>query len=276
MNKSILGLGTLILWSAALAAQAVELPPSAQTAAEALKKSTRHGEFVKVPVPGSKQEVFTWVVYPERADKAPVVIVIHEIFAMTDWVRGVADQFAKEGFIAVAPDLLSGRGPNGGNTDSIGESGKVTAAVMALKREEVAAMLDAVRDYAIKLPAASGKSATVGYCWGGGASFTYATHQPALDAAVVYYGNPPQADAMAGIKAPVLGLYGQNDARITASVEGTRESMKKLNKAYEVEIYEKAGHGFLRQQNKPGEPNYLAAEKGWQRTLEFIRKHAGK
>src|SRR5262249_21581156 len=154
-------------------------PPSATTAEQVLKDSPRHGEWVDVALPGSDVKIHTWVSYPQRADKAPVVLVIHEIFGMTDWVRAVADQLAAEGFIAVAPDLVSGMGKNGGGSESF-SGDEVRRAVSGLKPEETAKRLDAVRDYAIALPAASDKTATIGFCWGGGASFAYAVHQPKL------------------------------------------------------------------------------------------------
>jgi dienelactone hydrolase len=141
------------------------------------------------------------------------VIVIHEIFGLSDWIRGVADQLAREGFIAVAPDLISGHGLNGGGTESAGSRDDVVKLIRGLTPEEVTTRLNAVRDYAIKLPAANGKTATVGFCWGGGKSFAYAASQPNLNAAVVYYGTSPEAADLAKIKAPVLGLYGGDDAR---------------------------------------------------------------
>jgi carboxymethylenebutenolidase len=247
------------------------LPPSASAAKARLDHSPRHFEWVDVKVAGSNQPVKTFVVYPERRDKAPVVIVIHEIFGLSDWVRGVADQFAREGFIAVAPDLVSGKGPAGGGTESVAGPDDVVKLVMALPREEVNQRLDAVREYALKLPSASGKSATVGYCWGGSTSFAYATVQPALNAAVVYYGTPPDTSALAAIKAPILGLYGGDDARVTSTVEGTKTEMQKLGRPFEAEIYPGAGHGFLRQQEGRDGANYKATKAAWPKTIAFLR-----
>jgi carboxymethylenebutenolidase len=249
------------------------LPPSEATAKAALEKSPRHFEWADVKLPGSAQTVKTFVVYPERKDKAPVVIVIHEIFGLSDWIRGVADALAREGFIAVAPDLISGKGPGGGNTDSLASRDDVVKLVMGLKREEVVERLNAVRDYAVKLSAATGNSATVGFCWGGSTSFMYATVQPGLNAAVVYYGTAPDPAALALIKAPVLGLYGGDDARVTSTVEPTAAEMKKAGKMYETEIYPGAGHGFLRQQEGRDDANLSATEKAWPRTLAFLRQH---
>lgn len=247
-----------------------KLPPAAETAAEALKKSSRHQEWVDVKVPGSADIVKTFVVYPERKEKAPVVIVIHEIFGLTEWIRGVADQLAEDGFIAVAPDLLSGKGPNGGGTDELGD--KATQVIRTLTPEEVVAKLNAVRQHGITLPASNGRSASIGFCWGGSSSFNYAVAQPALNAAVVYYGSSPSdSAAYAKIKAPVLGLYGGNDARVNATIPTARENMK--GKVYEAHTFEGAGHGFLRQQNGANGANMKATEQAWPLTLEFLRQH---
>lgn len=250
----------------------VTLPASGDEAAAALAESPRHGEWVDVPVPGEQADVQTWVVYPERADGAPVVLVVHEIYGLTDWVRAVADRLAAEGFIAVAPDLLSGKGPDGGGTEAFDED-EVRRAIRDLSEEEVVRRLNAVRDFALALPAAADTSAVIGFCWGGSTSFTYATQQPALDAAVVYYGTAPDdREALARIDAPVLGLYGGDDARVTSTVEPTAEAMKTLGKPYTYHVYEGAGHGFLRQQAGRDEANRQAAKQAWRTTLEFLRE----
>ena len=249
------------------------LPPGEAQAKAALEKSPRHGEWADVKLAGSDTRLRTYVVYPERKEKAPVVIVIHEIFGLSDWVRGVADQLAHDGFIAVAPDLISGMGPEGGGTDSLPSRDDVVKTIRGLTPEETAKRLDAVREYAIKLPSANGKSAALGFCWGGSSTFAYATRQPSLDAAIVYYGGAPEAPALASIKAPVLGLYGGEDARVNATIEPASAEMKKLGKIYEYEIYEGAGHGFLRAQADREGANMKAAEKAWPRTIAFLRKH---
>jgi carboxymethylenebutenolidase len=248
-----------------------KLPPDAAGAAAALKRSSRHQEWVDVAVPGSTTKIKTFVVYPERKEKAPVVIVIHEIFGLSEWVRGVADQLAEDGFIAVAPDLLSGMAPNGGGTDELGD--KATQVIRNLTPQDATARLDAVRAYAIKLPAANGKSASIGFCWGGSTSFNYAVAQPGLNAAVVYYGtSPSDPAAYTNIKAPVLGLYGGNDNRVNATVPTAETEMKKLGKTYEPHVFEGAGHGFLRQQAQP-DGNMKATEQAWPLTIEFLKKY---
>ncbi|HSB36608.1 MAG TPA: dienelactone hydrolase family protein [Thermoanaerobaculia bacterium] len=246
------------------------LPPDAEQAKAALAKSPRHGEWTDLKLPDGGKLV-TWVVYPENKEKAGTVIVIHEIFGLTDWVRGVADQLAKEGFIALAPDLLSGKGPNGGGTDSLGED--VTKVIRTLTPETVNARLDAVREYAVKIPAANGKTGTVGFCWGGTTSFSYAVAQPKLNAAVVYYGTSPSEPAsFAKIAAPVLGLYGGDDARVNATIPAAETEMKKLGKRYTAHVYDGAGHGFLRQQTGRDGANMKASEKAWAATLAFFRE----
>ena len=266
-----------LLLAPALAAESPDtgLPAGAEAAKAALESSPRHGEYVDVALPGGGKPIRTWVVYPERKDKAPVVLVIHEIFGLTEWIRAVADRLAADGFVAVAPDLLSGLGPGGGGTESMSGRDEVTAAVRGLAPDEVVLRLNAVRAHALALPAASRKSATVGFCWGGASSFAYAAAQPALHAAVVYYGTPPAAATLAKVGTPVLGLYGGDDARVTATVPETEAEMKKLGKTYETHVYEGAGHGFLRQQDGREGANLAATRQAWPATLAFLRKHLG-
>ena len=248
------------------------LPAGEETAKAALESSPRHGEYVDVKVEGGKTPIRTWVVYPERKDKAGVVIIIHEIFGLSDWIRAVADQLAREGFIAVAPDLVSGHGPGGGGTASAASRDDVVKLVREITPDEGTAGLNAVRDYAMKLPAANGKTATIGFCWGGGRSFAYAAAQPALNAAVVYYGTSPDAPALATIKAPVLGLYGGDDARVNATIPPAEAEMKKLGKKYEPHIYEGAGHGFLRDQQARDGANMKATREAWPLTVKFLKE----
>jgi carboxymethylenebutenolidase len=250
------------------------LPPSEQQAKAALEKSPRHGEYVDIKLPSGGTPIRSYVVYPERKDKAGVVIVLHEIYGLSDWIRGVADQLAHDGFIAIAPDLISGLGPNGGGTDSVSSRDDVVKLVRGIAPEDAIARLNAVRDYALKIPAANGKFATLGFCWGGGKSFAYAAAQPDLDAAVVFYGTSPEAADLARIKTtPVLGLYGGDDARVNATIPPAEAEMKKLGKTYEPNIYEGAGHGFLRAQEDREGANYKATQQAWPRALAFLRQH---
>tara|TARA_B100001123_G_scaffold32807_3_gene34321 strand:- start:1172 stop:1984 length:813 start_codon:yes stop_codon:yes gene_type:complete len=250
------------------------LPATEDTAPAVLEASPRHGEWVAVELPGSDMPVKTWVVYPERSGKAPIVLVIHEIYGLTEWVRAVADQFAAEGFIAVAPDLLSGRGPNGGGTDAFGSRDEAVKAILALEHNERTRRLDAVRAYALDIPAGSGRIGSVGFCWGGMASFAYAVDQPDLHAAVVYYGtSPADATDFDRIKAPVLGLYGEDDERVNATISPAENAMAALGQSYESVIFPGAGHGFLRAQAEREGANLRAAEQGWMHTLTFFREH---
>jgi carboxymethylenebutenolidase len=270
-----IALMTVALFSLTLIAPTLRaadaLPPGEKDATARLNSSPRHGEWVEIAVPGSDKKVKAFVVYPEVKDKAPVVIVIQEIFGLTDWIRSVADQLAAEGFIAIAPDLLSG--PGGPGTEATGDRQAVMRAVSGLNPDVVTKMLNATRDYALKLPAANGKTATVGFCWGGGTSFRYATEQPDLNAAVVYYGTSPKVDALEKLKAPVLGNYGGNDNRVNSTIKPAQEKLKELNKTYEPNIYEGAGHGFLRQQDGQNGANKKAAEQAWPKTINFLREH---
>lgn len=245
-------------------------PPAAEAATQALLDSPRHGEWIDVPLPDSETTIRTWVVYPERSDTAPVVIVIHEIFGLTDWIRAVADRLAAEGFIAVAPDLLSGKGPGGGGTDSF-EGDAVRAAIRGLSDDEVVQRLDAVRAHALAFPSAGKSSATIGFCWGGTASFMYATRQAELNAAIVFYGTAPEAGRLGTIKCPVLGLYGGDDNRVTSTVGPTEAAMKERELEFTPHVYQGAGHGFLRQQTGRDGANDRAARAAWKETLDFLR-----
>ena len=236
------------------AADAVETQDWAK---QRLAKSPRHQEWVKVK--NGDREVNSFVVYPEVKNKATAVVVIHEIFGMSDWVQSLTDQLAEAGYIAIAPDLLSGMGPNGGGTSSLDRNG-VGQAIRDLPPDQITADLNAVADYVSKLPAANGKVVVTGYCWGGSQSFRFATNRPSLKAAFVFYGSAPTAsgspstidnDALAKITAPVYGFYAGNDARIDQTIPATTESMNKLKKTYEPVTYEGAGHGFMRAGDAP-------------------------
>lgn len=245
-------------------------PPGGDEAAEALAASPRHGEWVTVDA-GDDGEVGAWLVYPERSGPAPVVVVIHEIFGMTDWIRSVADAFAAEGFIAIAPDLLSGKGPGGGGTESLEEPRR---AIRDLDPGEVTRRLAATARHAMALPAATDSYGVVGFCWGGSTSFRYATESPGAGAAVVYYGTSPDAAALEGLGVPVLGLYAGDDERVNATIPPAREALAGSG-LYEVEIYDGAGHGFLRalSHEERGAANREAAGQAWPRTIAFFREH---
>lgn len=218
-----------------------------------LDKSPRHQEWVKVKY--NNRTVDAYVVYPEVSHKAPVVLLIHEIFGLSDWARSMADDIAAMGYIVIAPDLLSGQGPNGAGTSAFPDQQAVIKAVSGLNADTVNADLDATADYALKFPAANGKLAVVGFCWGGGKSFAFATQRKKLDAAFVFYGPPPPADAMKNITAPVYGFYAGSDARITATVPAAKDEMAAAGKKYDPVVYDGAGHGFMRAGEDPANTN---------------------
>ena len=218
------------------------------------------------------RSVETFVAYPEVKGSAPVVLVIHEIFGLSDWAQEVADEFAAAGYIAIAPDLLSGAGPNGGRTNSFSGQSAVTEAVGHLNPEQVTADLNAVADYGLKLPAAQKKLFVAGFCWGGGQTFRFATNRKDLSAAFVFYGPPPTKEAMERINVPVYGFYGGNDARIGATIPTATENMKSLGKTYDPVTYEDAGHGFMRGGEAPDArpADAKARTESWQRLNKLM------
>jgi len=264
-------LSVIILFAAAAAfGQSAGLPPAEAGAKAQLEGSPRHGEWVTVDASGDKVDAF--VVYPERSDRAPVVIVIHEIFGLSDWVRSVADQLAADGFIAVAPDLISGKAPGGKGSRAV-SADEARVLIAALDPAEVTRRINAVAKYATSLPAALPRFASVGFCWGGGVSFSYATQQPGLGAAVVYYGTSPATETLSRVTAPVLGLYGGNDARVGATVPPAAQEMKRLGKSFEYVMYEGAGHGFARAQDGQSGANLKAIQQAWPRMVGFLKSH---
>lgn len=251
-----------------------ELPPDEAHAPAALDASPRHQEFVELEDPGTGKTFHTFVVYPERSDAAPVVIVIHEIFGLTEWVKGVADQLAKEGFIAVAPDFITGKGPNGGNSDSLTSVRQAVPLVSSLTAEEIDGALRAAVKFGQDLPASNHHIGAVGYCWGGRTSFNFAARTPGIEAAVVYYGTTPNdPERVQEILAPVLGLYGGEDARTTMTAEPGKKLMDAAGKSFEYHVYDGAGHGFLRQQDGMDGANLKASQDAWPRTLAFLREY---
>ena len=251
-------------------------------AKQRLAKSPRHREWVTVE--NGARKVNSFIVYPEVKTKATAVIVIHEIFGMSDWVQSLTDELAEAGYIAIAPDLLSGMGPNGGGTSSL-DANAVGKAIRDLPPDQITGDLNAVADYLSKLPSANGKIVVTGYCWGGGQSFQYATNNPKIKAAFVFYGpapatadGTPDKAALAKISAPVYGFYAGNDERINATLPKTVEAMTELKKTFEPVTYEGAGHGFMRAGEAP-EPttevdawkaNKKARDDAWARWKKLL------
>jgi carboxymethylenebutenolidase len=236
-----------------------------------LEASPRHHEYVALK--HGDRTVQAFVVYPEAKTKAPVVILIHEIFGLSDWAKEMADELAAKGFIVIAPDLLSGFGPNGGGSSEFPDQDAAVKAVSGLNPDTVMADLDAAADYGKHLPAANGKIAVIGFCWGGSKSFAFAAHRKDLSAAFVFYGTGP-ADVTT-ITAPVYGFYAGNDARIGATIPGTTEAMKAAGKKYEPVTYDGAGHGFMRAGEDPTNTvpgNKTAREQGFARLVLLLQR----
>jgi carboxymethylenebutenolidase len=260
---------TIIVMSALATAMAAH----AQDWAKArLEKSPRHLEWVKVKQ--GDRTVNCFIAFPEVKDKATAVVVIHEIFGLTDWVRGVADQLAEAGYIAIAPDLLSGTAPGGGGTAELGGGDAVRKAISSLPATQVTADLNAVADYVSHQPACNGKVTVGGFCWGGGQSFRFATNNKDLKAAFAFYGTGPEnGEDIARINCPVYGFYGGSDARVTATVPKSTELMKAAGKTYEPVTYKDAGHGFMRAGEAPdaSAPNKDAHDEAWKRWKEILK-----
>jgi len=236
-----------------------------------LEKSPRHGEWVKIK--HGDREMNCFITYPEVKDKATAVVVIHEIYGLTDWARSVTDELAGAGYIAIAPDLLSST--NGGTEELIKSGGNVGKAIQALPPDQITADLNAVADYVAKLPSCNGKVVVGGFCWGGGQSFRFATNNKDIKAAFVFYGTPPnKAEDIARIACPVYGFYAGNDARVTATVPKATELMTAAKKTYEPVTYDGAGHGFMRAGEAPdaNAANKKAHDESWVRWKELLNK----
>jgi carboxymethylenebutenolidase len=245
---------------------------SAQDWAKArLEASPRHREYV--PLKHGDRTVQALVVYPEVKGKATTVILIHEIFGLSDWAKEMADELAGAGFIVIAPDLLSGKGPNGGGSDALSSQDDRVKAVSALDPAGVLADLDAAADYGMKLPASNGKIAVAGFCWGGSKSFAFAAHRKDLGAAFVFYGTAPED--VSTVTAPVYGFYGGNDARVGATIPATTAAMKAAGKTYDPVTYDGAGHGFMRAGEDPGNTlpgNKTARDQGFERLVKLLKQ----
>lgn len=237
-----------------------------------LDESPRHLEWVKVK--HGDREVRTLVAYPERPDKAPVILMIHEIFGLTEWAQLMADQLAAEGYIVVAPDLLSGSAPNGGGTAELGTTSAARKAIGELPPDQITADLKACLEYGKKLPASNGKAAVAGFCWGGSQTFRFATNEKDIEVAFVFYGTAPDdKEALSRISAPIYGFYAENDARVNATLEQTKKAMKSLRKHYQPRIFEGGGHGFMRAGIAPdaSEGNKMARQTAWKEWKRLLK-----
>lgn len=251
------------------------LPAGAIDVAPRLSRSPRHGEWVMIRT-GPSDSVKAWVVFPERATKAPVVLVVHEIYGLSTWVRGVADQLAADGYIAIAPDLLTGKVSPAAGADTLTQAA-ASAAIRTLASVDVHRQLAAVGAYGMALPAAERRYGIVGFCWGGSTSFMHAvTSPPGLGASVVYYGTSPADSLLGRVNVPVLGLYAGDDARVNATIAPAEAAMRALGKSYAIHTFAGAGHGFLRQQDGKTGANLDASRKAWPLTLAFFRTHLAR
>jgi len=251
------------------------LPAGATDVARRLASSPRHGEYVMIST-GGNDSVRAWVVYPERSTKAPVIVVVHEIFGLSTWVRGVADQLAADGYIAIAPDLLTGKAAPAPGADTLTQEA-ATSAIRTLQAADVQRQIAAVGRYGMSLPASQHSYGTVGFCWGGGTSFAHAVMSPeGLGAAVVYYGTSPALASLSNVRVPVLGLYAGDDARVGATVPPADSAMRAMGKSFEVHSFAGAGHGFLRQQDGKDGANLTASRQAWPLTIGFFRAHLGR
>ena len=258
------------------AADEIALLPDSPDALAALNASPRHGEWIDIEGPGLKTPLRTWIVYPERSDKAPVVVLIHGIYGLSDWTRAAADNLAAAGFIALAPDLISGKAPGGGGYESLQSRDDVVTLMRELTDDEATRQVDAVRAHGVELPAANGKSATMGFCWGGGQSFAYATSQRDLDAAIVFYGTSPEIVALSSIRAPVLGLLRRRRRARERDHPGRGGPNARARENLRSREIRWRRHAFLSRQSERDGANLRATEKGWPRAVEFLRKHMGE
>jgi carboxymethylenebutenolidase len=236
-----------------------------------LESSPRHHEWVDVTY--GDRTVKCFVVYPEVSDKATAVVVIHENRGLNDWARSFTDQLAAEGYVTIAPDLLSGYSDEFQQTSDFPTSDEARKALYNLEPEQVLSDIKAVRDFASTIEAANGKTAIAGFCWGGSQTFRSAISIPEFKAAFVFYGTAPKdKEAFENIEMPVYGFYGENDQRVNATIESTEARMKELGKAYEYVIYPEAGHAFMRRGDDPNadEAHQLARNQAMARLSNLL------
>jgi len=242
----------------------------AQTPIARLEASPRHHEWVTVD---QTTQAKAFLVYPEVADKKPVVLLIHENRGLNDWARSMADQIAEMGYIALAPDFLSGKAPNGGGTTDFENSDAARTAIYNLEPNEIQQILDKTVEYAKKIPASNKKVVVIGFCWGGSQSFQFATQTTAIETAIVCYGTGPKNSSdYTDIEIPIYGFYGGNDQRVNATLAMSQEAMKQNDQIFEPVIYEGAGHGFFRagEEENASEANKKARAEGIKRLKEIL------
>lgn len=235
-------------------------------AIEQLENSPRHHEWVDVEYDG--RTIHSFVAYPETNEETLAVIVIHENRGLNDWARSFTDQVAEAGYIAIAPDLLSGFSDQYERTTDFPNSDAARDALYTLDPEQITQDLHAVREYISNVPASTGTVVVAGFCWGGSQTFRFATNSDQPEAFMVFYGSAPtDGEAVQQISAPVYGFYGENDQRINSGISGIEEMMNEYGKTYEYEIYEGAGHAFMRAGDDPNadEASKTARDAAWER-----------
>jgi carboxymethylenebutenolidase len=250
-------------------------PVSAQTIttdAEGLEA----GE-VKIPAEGGQMPAYRAM--PARGADFPVVLVVHEIFGVHEYIKDICRRLAKAGWLAVAPDLYARQG----RVDNLQNFDDIRKVVGRVPDAQVMADLDAAARWASANKGNASRLAVTGFCWGGRIVWLYAAHQPKLKAGVAWYGQlvarqaselQPKApvDVAAELKAPVLGLYGEADQGIPLEhVERMRAALRQAGKAGDIIVYPAAPHGF----HADYRPSYRkeAAEDGWKRMLAWFRQH---
>lgn len=218
-----------------------------------------HAEYVKYL--SGTDTLTAYLAYPERRDPTPGIIVIHEIFGLSPFIREITERLARDGFVAIAPDLLSRQG----GTPAAGDDAR--RLIVSLPPDAVTADLDATAAYLRALAAVrADRIGVIGFCWGGGQSFRYATNNPSLRAFVVCYGPGPNPADIARIRAKGLGVYAEHDARINAQLPDLLAALKATGKDYRHAVYPGTGHGFLRTRDNPA-----AADSAWRAIVRFFR-----
>ena len=254
-----------------LTQQAPALPASNAAANARLASSPRQGEWAMIRV--GEDSVRAWVVYPAKREGAGVVVAIHDNQGMSNWIRAVADQLAADGFIGIAPDLLSmkdvARRPDGES-----DPAAVRAVIGQVDQATRDRFIRAVGEWGTKLPGATPKYGIVGFCWGGSTVFAHAVASaPALGAVAVYYGTAPATESLSVVRAPIIGFYGGADQRVNATIPAAESALKELGRTYEPHIFDGAGHGFLRNQEGQDGANMEAAKQAWPLTVRWFRTH---
>lgn len=221
-------------------------------------------QFVKYPAP--KMEMSAFLAHPEKTGKFPAVMVIHENRGLQPHIQDVTKRFAREGFLAMAPDALT---PAGGTPEN--DMTKAAEMIGGLNAQDTVNNMVAAVKYLQTHPLSTGKVGCTGFCWGGAMTNQVAVNSQELDAAAPYYGRQPATADVAKIKAPIMAHYAENDPGINAGIPAFEEELKKQGKDYQIFVYNGTGHGFNNDTN-PGRYDADAAKLAWSRTVSFFRE----